>query len=119
MPKENNIHKVAQRAAPESRVVYVNRDPIVLAHAHALLRGTPEGVTRYIYGELRESEAILRASAETLDFTRPIAVLLSASCIYSARMTTRPGSSGGSWRRWRPAATSRSPTWRGTWRATR
>ena len=76
VPKENNVHEVAQRAAPESRVVYVDRDPIVLAHAHALLRGTPEGVTRYIYGELREPEAILRASAETLDFTRPVAVLL-------------------------------------------
>jgi hypothetical protein len=48
----------------------------VLAHAHALLRGTPEGVTRYIYGELREPAAILRASAETPDFTRPTAVLL-------------------------------------------
>jgi hypothetical protein len=71
VPKENNVHEVAQRAAPESRVVYVDRDPIVLAHAHALLRGTPEGVTRYIYGELREPEAILRASAETLDFTHP------------------------------------------------
>ena len=76
VPKENNVHEVAQRVAPESRVVYVDRDPIVLAHAHALLRGTSEGVTRYIYGELREPEAILQAAGETLDFTRPTAVLL-------------------------------------------
>jgi hypothetical protein len=76
VPKENNVHEVAQRVAPESRVVYVDRDPIVLAHAHALLRSTQEGTTRYIYGDLREPEAIIRAAAETLDFTRPAAVLL-------------------------------------------
>jgi hypothetical protein len=76
VPKENNVHEVAQRVAPESRIVYVDRDPIVLAHAHVLLRGTRQGATRYIYGELREPEVILQAAAETLDFTRPTAVLL-------------------------------------------
>ena len=76
VPKENNVHEVAQRAALESRVVYVDRDPIVLAHAHALLRGTPEGLTRYISGELRDPEAILAQAAETLDFAQPAAVLL-------------------------------------------
>jgi S-adenosyl methyltransferase len=54
----------------------VDRDPIVLAHAHALLRGTPEGATRYIYGELREPEQILQAAGETLDFGQPAAVML-------------------------------------------
>ena len=76
IPKEGNVHEVAQREAPESRVVYVDRDPIVLAHAHQLLRGAPEGATSYIYGELREPGAILRAAAGTLDFSRPVAVML-------------------------------------------
>jgi hypothetical protein len=76
IPKENNVHEVAQREAPEARVVYVDNDPIVLAHAHQLLRGTPEGSTRYIFGELREPTAILNAAAQTLDFSRPVAVIL-------------------------------------------
>ena len=76
IPKENNVHEVAQREAPEARVVYVDRDPIVLAHAHQLLRGTPEGATTYVYGELREPGAILETAAGTLDFSRPTAVLL-------------------------------------------
>jgi hypothetical protein len=76
IPKENNVHEVAQREAPEARVVYVDNDPIVLAHAHQLLRGTPEGATRYIFGELREPGVILEAAARTLDFSRPVAVLL-------------------------------------------
>jgi hypothetical protein len=76
IPKENNVHEVAQREAPEARVVYVDNDPIVLAHAHQLLRGTPEGATRYIFGELREPGVILEAAAQTLDFSRPVAVLL-------------------------------------------
>jgi S-adenosyl methyltransferase len=76
VPKENNVHEVAQRGRARIACRLSRPRPIVLAHTHALLRGTPEGVTRYIYRELREPEAILRASAETLDFTRPIAVLL-------------------------------------------
>jgi len=76
IPKENNVHEVAQREAPESRVVYADNDPIVLAHAHRLLRSAPEGVTRYIFGELREPGPILEAAAETLDFGQPIAVVL-------------------------------------------
>jgi hypothetical protein len=76
IPKENNVHEVAQREAPESRIVYVDRDPIVLAHAHKLLRGAPEGATRYIYGDLREPEAILAEARQALDFSQPIAVLI-------------------------------------------
>ncbi len=76
IPKENNVHEVAQREAPESRVVYVDKDPIVLAHAHRLLRSAPEGATRYIFGELREPAAIVETAAETLDFGQPVAVVL-------------------------------------------
>jgi hypothetical protein len=76
IPKENNVHEVAQREAPESRIVYVDHDPIVLAHAHQLLRSSPEGAVRYVYGELRQPEEILAQARETLDFTRPTAVLL-------------------------------------------
>jgi len=76
IPKQNNVHEVAQREAPESRIVYVDHDPIVLAHAHQLLRSSPEGAARYVYGELRQPEEILAQAAETLDFTRPVAVLM-------------------------------------------
>ncbi len=76
IPKENNVHEVAQREAPGSRIVYVDKDPIVLAHAHKLLRSTPEGVTTYIYGDLREPEAILAEARRTLDFSQPIAVII-------------------------------------------
>jgi SAM-dependent methyltransferase len=76
IPKEDNVHEVAQREAPESRVVYVDNDPIVLAHAHRLLRGSAEGATRYISGELHEPGAILGEAAETLDFVQPVAVML-------------------------------------------
>jgi hypothetical protein len=76
IPKENNVHEVAQREAPESRVVYVDNDPIVLAHAHRLLRGSLEGATRYIFGELREPETILGEASETLDLGQPVAIML-------------------------------------------
>jgi SAM-dependent methyltransferase len=76
IPKENNVHEVAQREEAEARIVYVDRDPIVLAHAHQLLRGTLEGTTRYIQGELREPEAILAQARQTLDLSQPAAVLI-------------------------------------------
>jgi hypothetical protein len=76
IPKQNNVHEVAQREAPEARVVYVDHDPIVLAHAHQLLRGNSEGATQYVFGELREPAKILEAAAKTLDFGQPVAVLL-------------------------------------------
>ncbi|HEX6518661.1 MAG TPA: SAM-dependent methyltransferase [Streptosporangiaceae bacterium] len=76
IPKENNVHEVAQREAPECRIVYVDRDPIVLAHAHKLLRSTPQGATRYVYGDLSEPEAILIEAQQTLDFSKPIAVII-------------------------------------------
>jgi hypothetical protein len=76
IPKQNNVHEVAQREAPQARVVYVDKDPVVLAHAHQLLRGTDEGATRYIYGDLHDPQPILREAAKTLDFSRPTAVVL-------------------------------------------
>ena len=76
IPSANNTHEVAQRADPAARVVYVDKDPVVLAHARALLGGTPEGSTRYVDADLRDLDTILGQAAETLDFTQPVAVVL-------------------------------------------
>jgi S-adenosyl methyltransferase len=76
IPAANNTHEVAQAVAPEARVVYVDNDPIVLAHARALLASTPQGATQYVEGDLRDAGPILRAAAGTLDFTAPIALML-------------------------------------------
>ncbi len=80
LPSANNVHEVAQSVAPESRVVYTDNDPIVLAHAKALLTSTPEGRTAYIEADLREPEKILThpTTREVLDFERPIALMLVA-----------------------------------------
>jgi S-adenosyl methyltransferase len=77
IPSANNTHEVAQAVAPEARVVYVDNDPIVLAHARALLSGTP-GTTSYIDGDVRDAAAILKQAATTLDFSEPVAVMLIA-----------------------------------------
>ncbi|MCM3887152.1 SAM-dependent methyltransferase [Frankia sp. R82] len=80
IPTSPNVHEVAQAVAPDARVVYCDDDPIVLAHARALLTGTPGGATAYLDADLRDVGAIL-ASAEvrdTLDLTRPVAVSLIA-----------------------------------------
>jgi hypothetical protein len=76
LPAAGNTHEVAQAAAPDSRIVYVDNDPIVLVHARALLTGTPEGATAYLDADLREPGAILTAAAQTLDFARPVALML-------------------------------------------
>ncbi len=76
LPTVNNTHAVAQAAAPECRIVYVDNDPLVLAHARALLTSTPEGVTNYVDADLRDPDRILREAAKTLDFTQPIALML-------------------------------------------
>ncbi len=76
IPSADNTHQVAQSVAPDARVVYVDNDPIVLAHAQALLASGPQGVTQYIHGDLRDTAAILRAAAGILDLTRPTALLL-------------------------------------------
>src|SRR5213078_4095119 len=76
LPTADNTHQVAQAVAPESRIVYVDNDPLVLAHARALLTSTPEGVTDYVDADLRDPDKIVREAARTLDFSQPIAVML-------------------------------------------
>ncbi len=76
IPTAGNTHQVAQEIAPESRVVYVDYDPIVLAHARALLTSSEAGATEYIDSDLRDTKAILDQATELLDFTKPVAVTL-------------------------------------------
>jgi hypothetical protein len=80
LPTTNNVHEVAQRITPSSRVVYVDNDPLVLAHARALLTSSPQGRTAYIQADLRDPEAILSdpATREVLDFSQPVALMLAA-----------------------------------------
>ncbi|SEF63048.1 S-adenosyl methyltransferase [Thermomonospora echinospora] len=76
IPTADNTHEVAQRLAPDSRVVYVDNDPVVLAHARALLTSTPQGATDYIDADLRDPETILKAAERTLNLSRPVAIML-------------------------------------------
>jgi O-methyltransferase involved in polyketide biosynthesis len=76
LPTAQNTHEVAQSIAPDSRIVYADNDPMVLAHARALLTSTPEGATDYLDADARDTDTILRAAANTLDFGRPVAVML-------------------------------------------
>jgi hypothetical protein len=78
IPAANNTHEVAQSVAPDCRVVYVDKDPVVLSHARALLTSQPEGATDYIDADLRDTQKILAQAARTLDFSRPVAVMLIA-----------------------------------------
>jgi SAM-dependent methyltransferase len=76
LPTAENTHQVAQRIAPDARVVYVDNDPLVLVHARSLLTSTPEGRTTYIEADLHEPAPILRAARDLLDFDRPVALML-------------------------------------------
>ncbi|MGW0778584.1 SAM-dependent methyltransferase [Streptomyces sp. NPDC002835] len=78
IPTEPNLHQVAQGIAPESRVVYTDNDPIVLKHAEALLRSTPEGATDYVQADVRDPARIMEQARKNLDFTRPVALSLVA-----------------------------------------
>jgi O-methyltransferase involved in polyketide biosynthesis len=78
IPTAANTHEVAQRIAPESRIVYIDNDPMVLAHARALLTSTADGKCSYIDADIREPDKILAAAAEVIDFTRPVAIVLMA-----------------------------------------
>jgi hypothetical protein len=78
LPSAENTHEVAQSVAPESRIVYVDNDPIVLNHARALLTSSPQGATGYLDADARDTGKILTAAAELLDFEKPVAVLLVA-----------------------------------------
>ena len=78
IPSSGHTHEVAQSVAPESHVVYVDYDPVVLAHARALLAGRPEGTTAYLDADLRDTQTILAQAAKTLDFSQPVAIFLLA-----------------------------------------
>jgi hypothetical protein len=75
LPTANNTHEVAQAVAPTSRIVYVDNDPLVLAHARALLVSSPEGATSYVDADMTDSATILDQAAELLDFDQPIALM--------------------------------------------
>ncbi|HEY7483280.1 MAG TPA: SAM-dependent methyltransferase [Streptosporangiaceae bacterium] len=76
LPTVDNTHEIAQRVAPEARIVYVDFDPLVLLHARALLTSSPEGVTNYVDTDLRDTDAVLRGAGDTLDFSRPIGITM-------------------------------------------
>ncbi|MEX5637548.1 SAM-dependent methyltransferase [Parafrankia sp. FMc2] len=80
LPTEPNLHEVVQKAAPESRIVYVDNDPIVLVHARALLTSTPEGRTAYLDADFTDPESILKSEqlTSTLDLSQPVALSLIA-----------------------------------------
>lgn len=78
IPTSHNTHEVAQAMAPEARIVYVDNDPVVLAHSHRLLRSTPEGRTAFLLEDLRKPDEILEVAAETLDLAEPVAIVLVA-----------------------------------------
>ena len=77
LPTADNTHEIAQRIAPESRIVYVDFDPLVLVHARALLTSSPEGVTDYIDADGRDSARVLSEAARTLDLGKPVALIMS------------------------------------------
>jgi len=76
LPTVHNTHQVAQRAAPDCKIAYVDNDPMVLAHARALLTSTPEGTCEYIDADLRDPHKIMREAAKHLDFSKPVALML-------------------------------------------
>lgn len=76
LPTANATHEVAQDIEPTARIVYVDNDPIVLAHARALLTSRPEGATDYVHADLRDAKTVLREAARTLDLDRPVAVMV-------------------------------------------
>jgi hypothetical protein len=78
IPNDDNIHAVALDVAPDARIVYVDNDPIVLAHAHKLLEGRPGAAVNYVHADLRDPDHVLARAAETLDLAEPVAVVLNA-----------------------------------------
>jgi S-adenosyl methyltransferase len=75
LPTANNTHEVAQSVAPDAHIVYVDNDPLVLAHARALLTSTAEGKTRYLDADMTEPATVLEGAGDVLDLSRPVAVL--------------------------------------------
>jgi S-adenosyl methyltransferase len=78
IPSDDNTHAVALSVAPDSRIVYVDNDPIVLAHAHHLLDRTPQSSTSYLFGDMRDVDRILSEASDTLDFDQPVGLVLVA-----------------------------------------
>ena len=80
LPTTGSVHEIAQAVAPSTRVVYADNDPLVLAHARALLTSSPEGKAAYIHADLRDPVAILANATvrDVLDFDRPVALMLVA-----------------------------------------
>src|SRR5262245_1187121 len=76
IPNADNVHAIAQQAAPDAHIAYVDNDPIVLAHAHHLLNSTTEGATAYLDVDLRNPQRVMQLASSTLDFDKPIAVML-------------------------------------------
>ncbi|MBO0804189.1 MAG: SAM-dependent methyltransferase [Nocardiopsaceae bacterium] len=76
IPAPGSTHEVALKARPDARIVYVDNDPVVLAHAHAFRAGRGSGTTDYVMADLRDPEAILRRAGQTLDFGKPVGLLL-------------------------------------------
>ncbi len=74
LPTAENTHEVAQRIAPDAQVVYVDNDPLVLAHARALLTGTPQGLTKYLHADMHDTADLIQGVEEILDFTKPLGV---------------------------------------------
>ena len=87
LPTVDNTHEVAQAVAPESRVVYVDNDPLVLAHARALLTSAPEGAADYIDADLRDVGRILTEAGRTLDFSKPIALTMATGIEWNPVVT--------------------------------
>jgi hypothetical protein len=75
LPTADNTHEVAQRVAPDARIVYVDHDPLILAHARALLTSSPEGATRYVHADMRDTDQVLAGASEILDLDRPVALM--------------------------------------------
>jgi S-adenosyl methyltransferase len=107
LPTVDNAHEMAQQMNPAARIVYVDNDPLVLAHARALLTSTPEGRTDYLDADVRDPDAILAEAKRTLDFGRPVALMLLGIMQFVKARRRRTRSFGGSSRRCPPGVTSR------------
>jgi S-adenosyl methyltransferase len=85
MPSPGSVHEVAQSIAPESRIVCVDNDPVVLSHARALLRPAPEGATSYVDADVRDPDTIIEQARATLDFGEPVAIVMNHLLNYVSR----------------------------------
>jgi S-adenosyl methyltransferase len=78
IPKEDDLHGVAQQTASDARMVFVDNDDVVLAHAHELMKSTPEGIARFVKGDFYDPPAVLQEATQTIDLTRPVALMVVA-----------------------------------------